>query len=114
MSPEDAAANSGARLALTYRLARQDADVPGRLPLLFRVDRELGISGGHGYLADCGGRGECHDLPGVLCLRHVEGPGRRQRLHLWHRPSTPDKASGYPVGTDNSGGCSGGSYGGGN
>jgi len=109
MNADAAAANGTAGLALTYRLAQQDegGEPGGRLPLLFRVDRELGISGGRRYLADCGGRGECHELPGVLCLQHIDGPGRRHRIHRRHGPSTPDKASVYPVG-NNSMGCAGG------
>jgi hypothetical protein len=63
-------------LGMTYRLARQDE--PGRLPLLFRVDQKLGIRGGR-YLADCGGRGHCHTVAGMLCLEHIDGPGRLRR-----------------------------------
>jgi hypothetical protein len=49
------------------------------LPLLFRVDQELGIRDGNRYLADCGGRGECFRVPGVICLQHVGGWGKRPR-----------------------------------
>lgn len=66
-----------ATLGNTYRLALHDEpDAPGRLPLLFRVDAELGIDGGNHYLADCGGRGQCHELPGMVCLQHLDGLGR--------------------------------------
>jgi hypothetical protein len=74
MTAEGAAANRGSGLAVTYRLAREDEHA--ELPLLFRVDGELGVEGGRRYLADCGGRGLCHELPGVVCLQHVTGPGR--------------------------------------
>jgi hypothetical protein len=68
----DAAALGG-----TYRLAvRDEPDAPGRLPLLFRVDAELGVGGGSRYLADCGGRGQCHEMPGTVCLQHIDGLGR--------------------------------------
>jgi hypothetical protein len=75
-TPESAM--SPAALAGTYRLAlRDEPDAPGRLPLLFRVDGELGIAGGRRYLADCGGRGQCYEMPGSLCLQHADGPGRK-------------------------------------
>src|SRR5215208_2444034 len=51
MSVEAAAANRAAGLAMTVRLAQLDEGrTVGQLPLLFRVDRELGISGGARYL----------------------------------------------------------------
>jgi hypothetical protein len=63
-----------ARLAATFRWAQQDESCPPEaLPLLFRVDREMDVEGGGHYLADCGGRGVCHELPGAICLRHVAG-----------------------------------------
>jgi hypothetical protein len=75
-----------AGLARTFHLAQEDE--PGRpeaLPLLFRVDRELNVPGGRHYLADCGGRGDCHELPGAICLRHVAGMdrGTRRPLPVW-------------------------------
>jgi hypothetical protein len=77
MSAEAAADNSGRGLATTYRVAREDEPgEPAGLPLLFRVDSELGVDGARRYLADCGGRGQCHEMPGVLCLQHIEGLGR--------------------------------------
>ncbi len=66
------------RLGVTLRLVLEDeACVAPALPLLFRVDRELGVAGGRGYLADCGGRGTCHELRDTICLRHVGGPGKQ-------------------------------------
>ena len=69
-----------ARLATTFRLAQEDESCPPDvLPLLFRIDRELGVAGGGHYLADCGGRAVCHEMPGAVCLTHVAGikPERR-------------------------------------
>jgi hypothetical protein len=50
------------------------------LPLLFRVDKSLGIQGGNRYLADCGGRGECFEVSGHTCLQHLAGPGKRLKV----------------------------------
>lgn len=70
-----------AALLATLDHARRDegGGSPG-LPLLFRVDKSLGIDGGNRYLADCGGRGECFELPGHVCLQHLAGPGKRLRV----------------------------------
>ena len=68
----------GTDLRRTLILAQRDEDLaPAGLPLLFRVDQQIGIPGGRHYLADCGGRGECFELAGAVCLRHLDGPGRR-------------------------------------
>lgn len=45
--------------------------------MLFRMDESLFIPNGNCYLADCGGRGECFHAPGLICLRHLAGPGKR-------------------------------------
>jgi hypothetical protein len=110
MSAEGASVNRTAGIAMTYRLARQDEpDESGRLPLLFRADAELGISGGRRYLADCGGRGQCHDLPGALCLQHIDGLergfGGRWKLGSQHG-NYPIDGGGGGVGC--AGGCGGG------
>ena len=74
MSPEAATANRFTDLEATFRLAQRDEGCdPKRLPLLFRVDQELAVDGGRHYLADCGGRGECYELQGTLCLQHING-----------------------------------------
>jgi hypothetical protein len=96
MNAEPAAANR-TRLGMTYRLARQDE--PRRLPLLFRVDQELGISGGR-YLADCGGRGHCHQMTGMLCLQHIGGSGRLRRGPWDRSRSLPGGAAVYTSGQD--------------
>lgn len=71
--PESAAIRSALLLA-TLGLARRDEATDRQpLPLLFRVDREVRAEGGHGYLADCGGRHNCYAFPGLLCLMHVGG-----------------------------------------
>jgi hypothetical protein len=84
------------RLATTLRLAQEDEGCPPEaLPLLFRIDRDLGVTGGVRYLADCGGgRDICHELPGATCLRHIAGikPARRWPGRLGN-PSLPPGAS---------------------
>ncbi len=124
MSAEAAAVNRAAGLAMTFRLAQQDEDCPvDQLPLLFGVDRQLGIGGGAGYLTDCGGRDQCHDLPGSICLKHLGGPRRARRGHWDHRRSGrgvligPIGGGGSPVGGGGGcggSGCGGGGCGGGN
>jgi hypothetical protein len=78
MTPEAAAANQSSALATTLRLARQD-EKGAVLPLLFRVDAELGVAGGRRYLADCGGRGQCYEARGAVCLQHLGGAGKAIR-----------------------------------
>ena len=64
----------------TLDLARRDEGCdPDQLPLLFRVDREIGIAGGRTYLADCGGRGQCFPVSGAVCLQHLGGAGKPLR-----------------------------------
>jgi hypothetical protein len=66
-----------ARLLVTLDLARLDeACGPADLPLLFRIDKALDVPGGRRYLADCGGRGQCHGASGMICLAHLRGPGK--------------------------------------
>ncbi|MEH1125357.1 hypothetical protein [Micromonospora sp. CPCC 206061] len=70
---------AGTLATLSY--ARRDEGCgPTALPLLFRVDQDLRIQGGHRYLVDCGGRGECFQPRGMICLQHVGGPGKPLRL----------------------------------
>lgn len=102
MHAEAAEQNRGPALSTTYRLAQQDE--PGGLPLLFRVDSETAISGGRHYLADCGGRGQCFGMPGVVCLEHVGGPGKEYRAP-WSRNRAHDA---YPPDAGGSAGCGGG------
>jgi uncharacterized membrane protein YgcG len=65
-------------LLATLNYARRDEGCSSTdLPLLFRVDKILGIRDGSSYLADCGGRGECFEAPGRICLQHLAGPGKR-------------------------------------
>jgi hypothetical protein len=80
MSPSGAAVNRSSGLLNTLQFAQQDErSDPQQLPLLFRVDQELAVDGGRRYLADCGGRGECFQAPGALCLKHLDGVGKRVR-----------------------------------
>jgi hypothetical protein len=74
MSSPAAAANRTAWLLAALQLAREDEGCGAhQLPLLFRVDKELGVDSGRRYLADCGGRGQCYEVPGTLCLQHLTG-----------------------------------------
>jgi hypothetical protein len=105
MASPEAAANRSTRLVATFHLARQDEGCgPDQLPVLFRVDQRLPVAGGRRYLADCGGRGQCHELRGTVCLHHLTGPGKA--------PSRPGKAlygawGGIPApyGADGGAGC---------
>ena len=93
-------ADRPARLATTLRLAQQDEHCPpAALPLLFRIDRELGVPGGGHYLADCGGgRDVCHRLPGATCLRHITGIRYTRRWPGQFESTSP------PTGSDLGGG----------
>jgi hypothetical protein len=66
-----------ALLATLDHSRRDEGCSPTDLPLLFRVDETLRIRHGNRYLADCGGRGECFPAPGLICLQHLAGPGKR-------------------------------------
>jgi hypothetical protein len=109
VNPESA----GPGLHAAYRLACVDEPAAGnRLPLLFRLDRELGLTDGHHYLADCGGRGQCFGVPGARCLQHIAGLEKSKRKG-WR---IKDGAGGAYGGTSScgGGGCGGGGCGGGN
>ncbi len=87
-----------AALLTTLRLARQDeGGKANRLPLLFRVDQELAVPGGRRYLADCGGRGECYELRGTLCLQHLQGFGKPTRGN-WNTSRMPSDGMPAPGG----------------
>jgi hypothetical protein len=67
-----------ALLLTTLGHAREDEGRgPTALPLLFRADEELRVPAGNRYLADCGGRGDCFQAPGMICLQHLRGLGKR-------------------------------------
>jgi hypothetical protein len=108
--PDQPAKDKGAGLCTAFRLAQQDEHLEShRLPLLFRVDRELAVTGARRYVADCGGHDRCYDESDALCLRHVGGV-QRGRRGTWNHPGAP------PVGGGASGcgmGCGGGCGGGG-
>lgn len=95
-------------LRATFRYARQDepGGVPP-LPMLFRVDQDLAIDGGHHYLADCGGRGTCYELKGTICLQHLGGPGRAPGGARWS-VERPPPAAGGGEGIGCGAGCGGG------
>ena len=61
------------------RVSAARPDEKAALPVIFRVDQEAGVPDARRYLADCGGRGQCFDVPGAVCLQHVGGPGRATR-----------------------------------
>ena len=93
-------------LAGTLRLARQDENSgPTALPLLFRIDQQLTVHGGYRYLADCGGRGTCYDVPGAVCLQHLEGPGRLLRGRNRFGPPPPGHPGPGGEGMACGGGC---------
>ena len=80
MPPQQALANQSERLLATLLLAQVDEHCPpDTLPLLFRVDHEVGLEDAARYLANCGGgRGQCYDNsnPQLVCLTHLIGLGR--------------------------------------
>jgi hypothetical protein len=111
MSAPGAAANRSTGLATTYGLACRDEGVgPDALPLLFRVDQEFDIEGGRRYLADCGGRGECFEVRGTVCVKHLTGAGKATRGG-WSGKGLHG-AVGEGGGGAGAGGCSGGCGGG--
>jgi hypothetical protein len=86
-------------LLATLDHARQDEGCGATdLPLLFRVDQSLRIRDGNRYLADCGGRGECFQAPGLICLQHLAGPGRGPTTRGIRDPSIYDGLQGYAGG----------------
>ncbi len=92
-------------LLATLELARRDEGCTAdQLPSLFSVDQTLGVAGGRRYLADCGGRGQCHELRGTVCLRHLIGQGRSSSRNWDHDPA--HRNPGVPP-SSNGGGCSG-------
>ncbi|MDQ4102848.1 MAG: hypothetical protein M3186_03765 [Actinomycetota bacterium] len=112
MSPDQAEANRSDRLLLTLLLARQDDNCA--LPLLFRADQEIGLTGGRRYVAGCGTRGECYDLmtPGLVCLRHLAGVERRVPVRGTEIPSAGGRVTGVPHYGGCGGGCAGAGCGG--
>lgn len=81
-----------AGLARTAAAARAvEPDAVGGLPVLFRVDAQVGVRDGRRYLATCGGGAECHPLPGSTCVAHLAGPTSRRPL--LRRPPEATRAS---------------------
>jgi hypothetical protein len=113
MTAADAAANRNATLRATFKLAQEDERIePTKLPLLFRVDRDLGIEGGRRYLADCGGRGICYGLTGSVCLQHLSGVGKKPGGRWRDIPASPADPGGAALSGGVSGACGGGGCGG--
>jgi len=97
MSAANATADRTTRLRHTLDLARQDEGCgPRGIPMLFRVDRHLGIDGGLGYVADCGGHGECYERSGTICLQHLTGLGRQTKRGLAHPGAGPPDPYQWP------------------
>lgn len=116
MTPAQAAANRSRLLLVTLRLARQDEDRSPELPLLFRVDHEVGHDGSRRYVADCGGRGQCYSAESVVCLQHLVSVGRPRRGSHSRRDAvygTSATGCGTGGGSDHDGGSGGGGSGGG-
>lgn len=118
MPPKQARANQSEGLLTTLLLARADENCPpDTLPLLFRVDQEVGLDGARRYIIDCrGGRSQCYGNPNphLMCLAHLAGWGRPQPgLSQPRAPSHHNTAwMGHGCGGAGGGG-SGGSCGGG-
>ena len=76
MTPDRVASNGGPDLRRTYELA-VGLEGPRELPLLFRLDGELGIEGGRRFVRSCG-RARCAGGP-ATCLQHLPAHLPRQR-----------------------------------
>jgi hypothetical protein len=77
-SPMSAVPDRTARLRHTLDLARQDERCgPRGIPLLFRIDPQLGTDSGRAYQPDCGGHGECYAVSNKVCLQHLTDLGSR-------------------------------------
>ncbi len=101
--------DTGAQLYTTFRLAQRDEGLEShRLPLLFRVDRELAVTSARRYLADCGGYDRCYEESDVICLRHVAGVQDRRR-RTWNHPGAPGAVHGGGGCGVGCGSCGGGS-----
>jgi hypothetical protein len=109
MPPKRARANPSEGLLATLLLARADENCPpDTLPLLFRVDQEVGLDGARRYITDCGGgRSQCYDNPNLhlVCLAHLGGSGRPQLGRSQPRLSTHHNTAWMGHGC---GGCGGG------
>ena len=89
--PMSATTDRIGRLRTTLDLAREDERCGARgIPLLFRIDRELGTDGGRAYVPDCGGHGECYEASVKVCLQHLTGLGGRAE------PGRPAPGAGPP------------------
>jgi len=96
MGAADATADRTTRLRHTLDLARQDEGCGARgIPLLFRVDAQLGFDGA-GYVADCGGHGECYEASGTVCLQHLTGLGKQTKPGLSHPGAGPPDPYQWP------------------
>lgn len=77
MDEATATRHAGEHLRRTLALSREVEATPG-LPLLFRIDTELGIDGARSYVQACGAE-PCTSGPDI-CLAHLPGAVPRQRM----------------------------------
>ena len=101
--------NESRGLARTFQLAWKDeALLPGRLPLLFRLDQELGVEDGRRYLSYCGSATAACPAPAdATCLAHLPRP--RDGGDGGAAPSGHGDGAGDSGGGDGgAGGCGGG------
>ncbi len=101
--------NESSGLARTLELAHRDeAALPGQLPLLFRLDEQLGIADGRRYLGFCGSAAAaCFAPAGSTCLAHLPRPrmdGDSGGVHGGHGDSGGDGGGGNGGGGDGGGG----------
>lgn len=116
MPPKQARANQSDGLLATLLLARADENCrPDTLPLLFRVDQEVGLDGARCYITDCrGARSQCYDNPNphLVCLAHLARLGRPQPQPGRSRPRVLSHHNttwmGHGCGGAGDGGCGGG------
>ncbi len=117
MDEAAATLNGGEHLRRTLALSRKVEATPG-LPLLFRIDTELGVGGARCYVLTCGAE-PCTSGPDI-CLAHLPGAVPRQRVGSSRSGSPRSRRQGCGTGgggggwadaggsTGDGGGCGGG------
>ena len=127
MTGRNAKRNRGFVLRSTWDLARQAESETGPLsglPLLFRLDEELGVADGHRYVEGCGQSGAC-TAGSVVCYAHLPVIAHRVRRTggssdagsgsggSFFGGGSCDVGDGGGGGGGDGGGCGGGGCGGG-
>lgn len=110
MDPAAAARNGGAHLRRTLEVSRQIEGTDG-LPLLFRIDAELEVTGARHFVLACG-VGPCAPGP-VTCLAHLPRVIPRQRNGRSAGCATGGTGGGWGVVGGSGDGGGGGGCGGG-